>query len=45
MKVMFLCAVARPRFNTLSEFLVGQKVGNLAHWGLGASAEEVKELT
>ena len=29
----------------LSECLVGREGGNLAHWGLGASAEEVKEPT
>ena len=32
-------------FQHLSEFLVGWKVGDLARWGLGASKEEVKELT
>ena len=35
----------KAAFEHLSEFLVGWEVGNLAHWGLGASSEEVKEPT
>ena len=44
-KIMFLCVVARPRYDTNKNAWFDGKIGIWPNWEIGASEEEIEEAS